>query len=93
MRIADRRRMKSCLQVPGRTFLPDGHTALTALRRLLRSLSRQQLTRRNRPEMVLDAAHDVARVDVADDDERGVVRDVVAAVVRVQILARHRLQI
>ena len=32
-------------------------------------------------------------VDVADDDERGVVRNVVAAVVAVQIVPRHRLQI
>ena len=47
----------------------------------------------NAAEVVLDAAQRLVGVDVADDDERRVVGDVVAAVVAVQIVARHRLQI
>ena len=43
--------------------------------------------------MTLDPPQGIVGVDVADDDERGVVGDVVAAVVPVQVVAGHRLQI
>ena len=42
---------------------------------------------------MLDAAKRLGGVHVADNHERRVVGDVVAPVVRVQIVARHRLQI
>ena len=42
---------------------------------------------------MLDPAERLVGVHVADDDQRGVVGDVVAPVVAVQIVARHRLQI
>ena len=44
-------------------------------------------------EVLLDAPQRVVGIHVADDDERRVVRHVVAAVVAVQIVAGHRLQI
>ena len=47
----------------------------------------------NAPEVLLHAPHHVVGVDVADDDERGVVRDVPGAVEAVEVVARHRLQI
>ena len=43
--------------------------------------------------MMLDAPKRLVGVDVADDDEGGVVRNVVAAVVPVEIVAAHRFQI
>ena len=43
--------------------------------------------------MPLGPAQHVIAFHVADDDERGVVRDVVAAIVRVEVVARHRLQV
>ena len=50
-------------------------------------------TGRDRPERPFDSPQDIVGVDVAGHDQRRVVRNVVAAIVAVQVVSRHRPQV
>ena len=85
--------MEGGFQVRRRARLANGQTALTGLPRLDRSQARRLRTRWDMAEIAVDLAQRRVGLDVTDDDERGVVGDVVAAVVAVQIVPGHRLEV
>ena len=91
--VFERRRVKRRLPVRGGAGLAQHHPALGLLLGLALLDARRSRARRNSAEMLLDVLQRLVGIDVADDDQRGVRRDVVAPVVSVQIVARHRLQI
>ena len=93
VRVGRRRRVPGQLQVGGRAGPLDDHAPLAELRRLDERRARRLRARRNGPERPADSAQHVVGIHVAGDDERGVVRNVVAAVVAVEIVARHRAQV
>jgi hypothetical protein len=82
-----------CAPVRRRAFLAEVHPAFGELRRFHDADTRDVAPRLQPPEVMLDAREDVVGIDVTDDDERGVVRPVVRRVVRVQVVARHRLEV
>ena len=93
MAVGRRRRVIAHLQVRRRSGLPNRETPLAGLFGLDGADARHLCSRLYRAEVVLGAPQRDVGLHVADDDERRVVRHVVAAVVPVQVVARHRLQI
>ena len=81
------------LQVRRRALATDRQPALARLLGFDRVRPRRLLTGWDLAEMMLDTPKRVVGVDVADNHEGGVVRNVVAAVVPVEIVAAHRFQI
>ena len=87
------RRVKRQLDVAGHAFAFDRDAALPGLRRFDDADPRGLDARRNRREIVLGASQHLVRVDVPDDDERGVVRNVEPPVMGVEVVARDRAQV
>src|SRR5262249_30575032 len=93
IRIIERGRVISHFEVGRRSFAGDLDAALSELLRLPRERPLRYLTRRQRPEMMCHTAECLLGLHVANDDERGVIREIVTTVVPEQIVARHRLQV
>ncbi len=81
------------LQVRGRAFPANRQAPFARLLGLDRPEARRLVARLDPAEVVIDAPQRCVRIDVADDHQRGVVGHVVAAVIPVQVVAGHRLQI
>ena len=81
------------LQVRRRALATDRQPSLARLLGFHRVRPRRLLTGWDLAEMLLDTPKGLVGVDVADNHEGGVVRNVVAAVVTVEIVAAHRFQI
>ena len=91
--VRERRRVKRRLPIGGGAFLAQHHAPLRLLLRLDLPDLRRPRSGRDAAEMLLRRLQHVVGVDVADDHQRGVGGHVVAPVMPVEVVARHRLQI
>src|SRR5207237_8685202 len=81
------------LQIARRAFALDEDTPFADLIRLRRAAANGRRACGYTTEMRLGAPQHIVALDVTDHDQRGIIRNVVPAVVPVQVLARHRPEI
>ena len=85
--------MISQLQVCGGAFFGHLDAALAELFRLNGAHAPKLGPRRDAAERLVHAPQHIIGLHVSDDDEGGVVGDVIAPVVAVKVVARHRFEI
>ncbi len=85
--------MKDHFQIARRALAFEEDPPLAKLRGLFDSNALGLRARRDAAEMVRGTPQHVVGIHVAHDDERRVVRDVEAAIVAVEVVARHRPEI
>ena len=81
--------MEDHLHVAGRAVALDEHATFADLRGFVDPQPLGRRTFRDRSEVLRRAPEDLVGIDIAGDDERGVVRNVEPAIVTVQIVATH----
>src|SRR5688572_26330223 len=83
IRIADSRRMVRKLQIRGRALSRYFDAPFTKLLGFDDADAPRRWTRRNAAKLLFDAAQHLVGIHIADDNDRGVVRDIVPPVILV----------